>query len=140
MRPSRRGNQVPMLRGLLWIDCAAGAVAAVTVVVLSPWLSRLYGLPLNVLLFIGAANLLYASYSFSLARRRTRPISLIKLLVYANAAWVLVCIGLAVSFWGRATVFGLAHLIGEALFVGGLAALEWTQRDRLATGFRAAPG
>ncbi len=140
MRPSRRGNQVPMLRGLLWIDCAAGAVASVTVVVLSPWLSRLYLLPLNVLLLIGAANLLYASYSFSLARRRTRPISLIKLLVYANAAWVLVCIGLAVSFWGRATVFGLAHLIGEALIVGGLAALEWRQRHQLAAGIGAAPG
>jgi hypothetical protein len=108
--------------------------------VLSPWLSRLYGLPRAVLLFMGAANLLYASCSFSLARRAERPMSLIKLLVYANATWVLVCFGLAVRFREQATGFGLAHLIGEALFVGGLAALEWNQRHQLANataGFRA---
>jgi hypothetical protein len=136
-------NQGAVFRRLLWIDCGAGAAAAVTVFVLSAWLSRLYGLPRDVLLFIGAANLLYASYSFSLARRSERPLSLIKLLVYANAGWALVCVGLAAYFWGQATVFGLAHLIGEALIVGGLAALEWNQRHRLATGgpgFRAGPG
>jgi hypothetical protein len=115
----------------------------VTVFVLSAWLSRLYGLPRDVLLFIGAANLLYASCSFSLARRSERPLSLIKLLVYANGAWALVCVGLAAYFWGQATAFGLAHLIGEALIVGGLAGLEWNQRHRLASagrGFRPGPG
>jgi hypothetical protein len=115
----------------------------VTVFVLSGWLSRLYGLPRGILLLMAAANLLYASYSFFLARRGERPMSLIKLLVYANAAWVLVCFGLAGRFWEQATVFGLAHLIGEALFVGGLAALEWNQRHQLATaapGFRAGLG
>ncbi|HEX8360583.1 MAG TPA: hypothetical protein VF613_10760 [Longimicrobium sp.] len=129
-----------ILRRLLWIDCTAGAVAGVTVFVLSGWLSRLYGLPREILLFMGAANLLYASYSFSLARRAVRPMSLIKLLVFANATWVLVCFGLAVTFWEQATVFGLAHLIGEALIVGGLAALEWNQRHRLATEVRTGDG
>lgn len=123
-----------MLRRLLWIDCAAGALAGVAVLALSPWLSRLYALPQEVLLFVGAANLLYATYSFSLARWAERPVSLIKLLVFANAAWVPVCLGLAANFWGRASVFGLAHLVGEAFFVGGLAALEWKRREQLATG------
>jgi len=129
---------VPILRRLLWIDCTAGAVAAAAMFVLSSWLSRLYGLPRGVLLFMGAANLLYASYSFSLARRAARPMYLIKLLVYANATWVLVCFGLAMRFREQATGFGLAHLVGEALFVGGLAALEWNQRHRLATGVASA--
>ena len=132
-----------MLRRLLWIDCAAGAIAAVMVFVLSPWLSGLYGLPREILLFIASANLVYAAYSFSLARSAQRPMSLIMRLVYANGAWVLVCSGLAASFWNEATVFGLAHFVGEALFVGGLAALEWNQRYRLATagaGFRVGPG
>jgi hypothetical protein len=30
-----------------------------------------------------------------------------------------------------ASVFGVAHLAGEGLFVGGLAALEWRERERL---------
>jgi hypothetical protein len=122
-----------MLRRLLWIDCAAGALAGVLVLTLSPWLSRLYGLPRALLLFIGTTNLLYASFSFSLARRGERPMSLIKLLVFANAAWVPVCLGLAVTFREAATVFGMGQLIGEALFVGGLAALEWRLRHQLAT-------
>lgn len=42
------------------------------------------------------------------------------------------CIGIAVTVAGTATVFGMAHLLGEAVFVGGLAVLEWRWRDRLA--------
>lgn len=101
--------------------------------VLSGWLGRLYALPQGLLLCFGVVNLLYASYSFSLALRARRPMFLIKLLVYANAAWSIVCLGLAVSFWEQASLFGTGHLIGEAVFVGGLAALEWRQRDRLVT-------
>lgn len=100
---------------------------------LSGWLSRLYVLPPGLLLFFGGVNLLYASYSFSLALRARRPMSLIKLLVYANAAWSAVCLGLAVRFWEQVSLFGAGHLIGEAIFVGGLAALEWRQRERLVT-------
>jgi len=60
------------LRKLLWVDCTAGALARVAMLVLGGWLSRWYGLPQQLLLFMGAANLLYASYSFSLAVRPRR--------------------------------------------------------------------
>jgi hypothetical protein len=46
---------------------------------------------------------------------------LIKLLVFANAGWAIVCLFLAVACWNQASVFGLAYLMGEAVFVGGLA-------------------
>ena len=121
------------LRRLLWVDCIAGALVGVAVIALASWLSRLEGLPREVLLFTGVVNLLYASYSFSLAVRAERPVPLIKLLVFANLAWVPVRLGLAVFFREQATPFGFAHLIGEAAFVGGLAVLEWKQRDRLLT-------
>jgi hypothetical protein len=132
---SRR--QVNLLRRLLWVDCTAAALAGVLVLALSGWLSRVYELPRGLLLFTGAVNLLYASYSFSLAVRTVRPLSLIKLLVFANASWVVVCLGLAVAFREQASVFGIGHLVGEAIFVGGLARLEWMQRDQLVTAARA---
>jgi hypothetical protein len=113
------------------VDCTAGALVGAAVLALSGPLSDLYGLPRGVLLFTGVANLLYAAYSFSLAVRARRPMWRVKLLVAANGAWVPVCLGLAVALWGRATPFGMAHLIGEAAFVGGLAALEWRWRHRL---------
>ena len=120
-----------ILRRLLWVDCTAGALVGVVVIAFSDWLSRLEGLPREVLLFTGVVNLIYASYSFSLAVRAERTMPMIKLLVFANLAWVPVCLGLALFFRDQATPFGFAHLVGEAIFVGGLAVLEWTQRDQL---------
>lgn len=122
-----------LLRRLLWIDCIGAALAGVTVIVLSGWLSRLEGLPQGVLLFTGAVNLLYGSYSFSLAVRAERPMPLIKLLVAANLAWAPVCLGLLAAFSATATPFAFAHLVGEAVYVGGLALLEWRNRDLLLT-------
>ncbi len=122
-----------MRNNLLWIDCTAAALAGVGVIVLSGWLSRIEGLPQGVLLFTGIVNLLYASYSFSLARRPNRSLRAVKFLVFANLAWVPVCLGLVAYFSSVATPFAFVHLIGEALFVGGLAVLEWRNRDVLAT-------
>lgn len=122
-----------ILRKLLWVDCTAGALVGVGVITFSGWLSRIEGLPRDVLLFTGVVNLLYAAYSFSLAVRADRPMPLIKGLVIANLAWVPVCLGLAVVFREQATALGFVHLIGEAVFVGGLAALEWKYRERLRT-------
>jgi hypothetical protein len=119
------------MRNLLWVDCIAAAVAGAAVLTLSGWLSRLYGLPRDLLLFTGAVNILYASYSFVLASRTTRPMASIVVLAFANLAWALVCVYLAIGVAGSPTVFGLAHLFGEAIFVAGLAALEWRWREQL---------
>ena len=58
---------------------------------------------------------------------------LVVLLALANLAWDLVRWGLAMALAGTAPSLGLAHLVGEGLFVGGLGALEWRWRERLRT-------
>jgi hypothetical protein len=116
---------------LLWADCTAGALAGIAMLTLGGWLARVYALPHGLLLVMGAANLLYACYSFTLARRSHPPIPLVTLLVLANAAWAVACLVLAVRFAGPASAWGTAHLVGEAVFVGGLAGLEWRARDGL---------
>jgi hypothetical protein len=120
-----------IIRNLLWIDCIAGALAGVLVLLLSDWLSRLYSLPPRLLIFMGLVNLIYASYSFSLAIRRARPKALIILLAVANGTWTLVCLALATHFFETATFLGIGLLVFEAIFVGGLASLEWKWRDHL---------
>lgn len=95
------------------------------------WLATLYGMPTNLLVFIGVANVLYASYSFSLAIRRTRTPLPLNVLIIANGVWALVCVGLAVHWAGTASLFGMAHLLAEALFVSRLASLEWKWRGLL---------
>ncbi len=121
------------MKHLLWMDCTAGALAGVAMLVLLDRLAALYGMPIKLLVFIGVANVLYASYSFSLAVRRTRSPALLNALIVANGVWALMCVGLAVLCAGTASLFGLAHLLAEALFVGGLARLEWTWRAQLLT-------
>lgn len=118
---------------LLWIDCVAGAVVGVVVLSASGWLSGMLGLPVELLWITGAANLLYASYSFSLARRSRRSMRSVLFLIGANAAWPLLCVRWMIVHASTITALGVAHLLAEAAFVGGLAVLEWRCRNALAT-------
>lgn len=133
MKPRTLETPAYIPRHLLWVDCTAAALAGTVVLALSGWLSHVHGIPQHLLLFTGVVNLLYACFSFSLAVRTRRPRALITLLVFGNSAWAVVCVGLAIAFWEPATLFGIGHLIGEAIFVGGLARLEWRWRDDLLT-------
>lgn len=119
------------LQRLLWIDSGAGLIAGTLMLSLSGWLAELYALPRALLVAMGVANLAYGSYSLSLARRAVRPPALIALLIAANGAWALLCFLAAARFAGVASPFGMAQLVGEGVFVGGLAALEWRARGRL---------
>jgi hypothetical protein len=120
-------------RKLLWVDGLAGATAGAAVLLASRWLSDWYRLPLDLLFLIGMANLVYASYSLSLAIRPKRSKRLIVLLIFANLVWAVICLRWAVVFAGTASLLGLVHLVGEALFVAGLAGLEWRLREQLQT-------
>lgn len=120
-----------VFKNLLWIDCTGAAVVGVVVITVSGWLSRLEGLPQELLIFTGAVNLLYAFYSFSLAVRAERPMRLIKVLIFANLVWAPVCLMLVAVYSATATPFALAHFVGEAIYVGTLAVLEWRHRELL---------
>ncbi len=117
------------LRKLLWLDCTAAFLAGAVVLALSGWLSQLYALPHAFVITLALVNLGYGTFSFSLARRQQPPRRLIVALVVANAMWAVLCGIAALWLVGTASMFGLAHLVGEGLFVGGLAALEWRHRD-----------
>lgn len=120
-----------MPRDLLWIDSRAGLAAGVGVLGLSAWLSPLYGLPRALLLVTAAANIGYGTYSGWLRTRRRRPRTGIVVLLVANATWALACLLAAVHYAPTATAFGVAHLAGEGIIVGTLAALEWRARAAL---------
>ena len=118
-------------RNLLWFDGLAALTAGVLVLLLRGWLSRWYDLPEQLLLFTGVVNLVYASYSVPLAARVRRPMGRIIFLAVANLIWSVICVTLAALYYSTASLFGMAHLIGEGLFVGGLACLEYRWRDDL---------
>jgi len=119
---------------LLWMDSRAGLLVGALTLALGYWLAPWYGLSLPLLLLIAAANLAYGAFSaWLLARPRPRPLGLIQALVVANLAWALVCLSLVAAHFAEARWLGLTHLVSEAVFVGGLAVLEWRQRFALQT-------
>ena len=123
-----------MSRNLLWMDSRAGLLVGALTLALGYWLAPWYGLSLSLLLLIAAANLAYGAFSgWLLARPRPRPLWLIHALVVANLAWAAVCLLLAGLHLAEARWLGLAHLVSEAVFVGGLAVMEWRQRFALQT-------
>lgn len=116
-------------RNLLWIDGSGGAAVGVGMLLLHGWLTELYQLPDNLVWFIAWTNLAYGCYSLTLASRQRRPKGFVRFLVVANVAWGCVCLGLAVTYWSVASVFGLAALILEGIYVGGLGLVEWKYRE-----------
>ncbi len=116
---------------ILWIDCTAAAFAGLIVLLAAQWLSQLYHLPKGIIVFMGCVNLLYASYSFTLANYKKRSMLLINILITANSIWVLVCLVMLWKFWQEMTIFAVLHIAGEAVFVGTLARFEYQWRHQL---------
>lgn len=119
------------ISSLLWVDCIGGLLVGVLVLLGSGWLPEWYGLDLRLVLFVGLANVLYGCFSFSLAVRDKRSLTLIKILAIANIAWTPLCLIVLAIHWNRVSALGIAHLFGEAVYVGSLGLIEWICRHRL---------
>ncbi len=125
-------HHVTVLRHkLLWIDCSAALLAGMAVLSFVEEFSGFYQLPEPFLMMIGLINVAYATYSFSLAARPRRPRWMIRLLVLANLTWAVLCVRWFIIYLDSAGVFGLAHLLGEAILVSGLALFEWRWQEHL---------
>lgn len=116
---------------ILWVDCSAAILAGVVTLVFRDWLAALYAIPVEGLMATALVNLIYGSYSFSLAWRDRPPILLVRALALANALWAPVCVGLVLYWWPTVTGFGMIHLLGEAGIVMTLAFFEWRWQHRL---------
>jgi hypothetical protein len=115
-------------RKLVWVDGLAALFAGMLVLSLRGLLSDFYGLSRELLTFVGTVNVGYSVLGLTLGLLRRRPAALLRLLIVANSLWAAVCVALAVRVFPTATIFGLCHVIGEGIFVGGLALLEWRYR------------
>ena len=118
-------------KNILWIDGLGAIAAGLIVLILSAWLSKWYNLPHEFIIFMGAVNLAYGSYSTPLAMLKKRSKRLIIILASANAVWGCLCFIFLTHFMETISIFGIMHLMGEGLYVGGLAYLEWQWKDDL---------
>ena len=118
-------------RNILFLDGIAASCAGVITLSYISWLQDLHKLPKDLLVSIALINLFYAAYSLSLSILKNRPTILIIALIIANSIWSINCLRLAYNYADIASLFGLLHLLGEAIFVGTLAYLEWRWRKAL---------
>ncbi|WP_145200360.1 hypothetical protein [Planctomycetes bacterium Poly30] len=129
----QRGIRSWLSERLLWVDGLGGLLAGVLVLLAFRWLSALHGLPERWILVVAAVNLTYGGLATYLARRRHRPVRWIGALAGANVFWMVGCLGIVFWHRGSITMYGVAHLIAEGAYVGGLGAWEWRWRSRLAS-------
>lgn len=52
-------------------------------------------------------------------------------LIFANATWAFLCLAFAMTIAGSGSIFSVQHFVLEGIYVGGLAAIEWTHRKKL---------
>jgi|TARA_B100001063_G_C16330276_1_gene341842 hypothetical protein len=116
---------------ILFLDGVAGLLAGLTLFSFQGWFHEVYSLPLYVLQFITAANMLYGALALLLASKRKRGFLIIKLLALANTFWTLICICFIFIYLDSASWKGISLLILESLFVGYLAYYEWVNRNNL---------
>lgn len=119
------------IRRILWVDCIGAILAGLIMLLLSGWLSVLYGLPVMFVVGHAFVHLVYGTYSFSLAVRKRRPIVLLLVLIFANAAWAGFCIVFLATLIGSVSIYAVLHFIFEGIYVGNLAAIEWRRRELL---------
>lgn len=131
MKSDRLENNAASTYPILWLDCIGGITVGLIVLALSQWLSHWERLPIHVVIFMGLANLAYGTFSLFVATRQIRPAWLITTLASANMLWIVVCIVIACRWWEQISILGLAHVMGEGIYVFGLGLAEWRLRQKL---------
>jgi len=92
------------------------------------WVSVLYNLPVNIVILLASANVIYGIYALTLAFLVTKPVYTITVLAIANALWVCICIFIALYYVQTASLIGVVFIILEAVFVCILAYYEFKFR------------
>jgi hypothetical protein len=120
-------NKPILLKKILWLDAIAGGSTAIICLLFAAKLMQLLGLEMNTIKMIASITLLYALVALYLANQKIVPITLLRVLVYANWVWVIISIFLLYFHFSIATMLGLLFLTLQIIVVGGLAYFEGRQ-------------
>lgn len=126
-RPNER-----FLRLVLSADAALSVVAGIGMIAGANAAAPLLGLPAQLLTLAGVALLAYAAYLGLVLRGAPLSRPMILAAIAVNGVWALECLLLPALGWVNPTGFGMAFLIGQALFVILMADLAWLGLRRTA--------
>jgi hypothetical protein len=117
-------NKISLDR-LIWADGLAALSVGLGMLPLRHFLAHWLQLPPGLITAQAIANLCYATYSLSLARRRDKPIAMIRFLSMANMGYAFLALCLLGYFYPTCSAWGVAFFVAEVVFIGGLGVLEW---------------
>lgn len=120
------------LRQLVGFDAALCAVNGLAYLAGAAALDSVLGLPATFLRWVGVFLVAYAVLVAVVATRVTVPRLGVRVVVEANAGWVVASVALAVSQWSSPTVTGTAWILAQALVVAVLAVAQHRLSGRVA--------
>jgi hypothetical protein len=120
-------NNPIVLKKILWLDAIAGGTTAIFGLLLSHTVSQFFGLEHQLLIIIASITLIYALVAMYLVSQKITPITLLRILVYANWIWAIISVFLLYFHFSTATMLGLLFLTLQIIVVGGLAYFEGRQ-------------
>jgi hypothetical protein len=113
------------LNKLLWIDCSAAFVAGLFLFVFKSKLAPFFNLTEDLLTNLMCIAFTFGCYSFYLANQESNSKKMLTILVLGNSFYAVICLGLLLSNYKTANVFGVGYFLFDAFVVGLLAFLEW---------------
>ncbi|WP_249310647.1 MULTISPECIES: hypothetical protein [unclassified Pseudoalteromonas] len=114
------------------MDGAAGFSVGVLLFALLEWVSVLYNLPVNIVVLLASANVIYGINALNLAFLVAKPVYTITVLAIGNVVWAFICIAIVLYYVQTASLIGIMFIVLEAGFVIILAYYEFKLRFVLA--------
>jgi len=112
------------LPALIRTDAIAGIVAGLVLFFGREVWSPLSGLSVAWFARLGIVGMCYGAFSGTITLLKAYRPNPVWTLITANALYALFCLGLLFNKASELSALGVAHLLAEVLFVGGLALME----------------
>jgi hypothetical protein len=108
----------------LLLDAVATGATAPLLLAAAGLLAGLLGLPESLLRYAGLLLIPFVALVAWAGTRGRAPVQVVRVIIGANAAWVIASILLLLSGWVQPTALGYAFVIGQAVVVGVFAELQ----------------
>jgi hypothetical protein len=123
-------TMTPFLRNVLVTDAVTCGAAAILMIVGTPYLSPLLGLPSGLLFWAGIALVPFVAVLLGTLRRQSVPRLIMIDLIAVNALWVAASFGLLFSGLVSPNALGIAFVAAQAVAVAVLAELQFVGMRR----------
>jgi hypothetical protein len=120
-----------LLKKILWVDFSLGFVCGILGMLLSTVLHQLTDLPIPLFFWASVITLGYSFVAFPLAYVKNTPIGMLRILIYANWFWALLCAGFLAMHLKDLSILGIIYVLLQIIVIGGLAYFEGKQLEKV---------